>query len=257
MIHATAIISPDAVLADDVEVGAFTVIESGVKISSGVKIDGHCLIRGHVEIGEGTSIGWGSVIGADPQDLSFQATTKSGVLIGKNNKLREYVTVHRSNHEGGYTMIGDNNFLMTGVHLAHDVVIGNENVLANNVLLAGHIHLGNKTFLGGGSCFHQFIHIGDYSIVQGNSAISQDVPPYCLAHGYNQLAGLNVVGLRRADFTPEQRNEIKHAYKMILCSGNLTHALKEHGKIAWSPAAMLLVNAAQNASRKGILSNNS
>jgi UDP-N-acetylglucosamine acyltransferase len=124
----------------------------------------------------GNRIGWGSIVGADPQDLHFNPQTDSGVELGESNTLREYVTIHRGSQAGGITRIGANNFLMTGVHLAHDVQMGDHNVLANNVLLAGHIQVGNKCFLGGGSVFHQFIHIGDYAIAQGNAAISQDIP---------------------------------------------------------------------------------
>lgn len=252
LIHPSALISPEASIAADVRIGPFTVIEGPVTIAEQCEIAGHVLIQGRTHIGRGSRIGWGSIIGADPQDLHFDPQTDSGVEIGENNTLREYVTIHRGSQSGGVTRIGSNNFLMTGVHLAHDVQMGDHNVLANNVLLAGHIRVGNRCFLGGGSVFHQFIHIGDYAIAQGNAAISQDIPPYCMAHGNNLLAALNVIGLKRAGFSPDQRAEIKRAFRLLL-EGNRQIALEQAAAQKWSDCAMVLVNAVQHPSRKGIL----
>lgn len=252
LIHPTALISAEARIADDVRIGPYTVIEGPVNIAQDCDIAGHVLIRGNVSIARGNRIGWGCIIGADPQDLHFDLLTCSGVELGEENTLREYVTIHRGSHSGSNTRIGCRNFLMTGVHLAHDVQMGDHNALANNVLLAGHIHVGNKCFLGGGSVFHQFIHIGDHAIAQGNAAISQDIPPYCMAHGNNLLAALNVIGLKRAGFTPEQRAEIKRAFRLLL-EGNRQIALQQAALVDWSDAAMLLVKAVEHPSRKGIL----
>lgn len=252
LIHPSALISPEARIAEGVRIGPFTVIEGPVTVAEDCEIGGHVLLQGRTSIGRGTRIGWGSVIGADPQDLHFDPATDSGVGIGENNNLREYVTIHRGSQAGGMTRIGANNFLMTGVHLAHDVQMGDHNVLANNVLLAGHIRVGNRCFLGGGSAFHQFIHIGDYAIAQGNAAISQDIPPYCMAHGNNMLAALNVIGLKRAGFTPEQRTEIKQAFRLLL-EGNRQIALEQAAAMKWSDCTMILIDAVKNPSRKGIL----
>ena len=252
LIHPTALISSEARIAAGVRIGPYSVIDGPATIAEDCEIAGHVLIQGKVTIARGNRIGWGSIIGADPQDLSFDAQIDSGVEMGEGNTLREYVTIHRGSHPGTATTLGAKNFLMTGVHLAHDVQMGDHNVLANNVMLAGHIRIGSKCFLGGGSAFHQFIHIGDYSITQGNAAISQDVPPYCVAHGYNLLAALNVVGLKRAGFTAEQRDEIKRAFRLLL-GGNRQTGLEQALKLTWSDAAMVLINAAQNPSRKGIL----
>src|ERR1035437_7024314 len=210
-VHPTALISPDAELAGDVSVGPFAVIDGPVKLEAGVGIAGHCHITGRVRIGAGSKVGWGSVIGADPQDLSFDPATESGVDIAGRNTIREYVTIHRSSKPGANTCLGPGNFLMTGVHLAHDVKLGCDNIIANNVMLAGHITVGDRVFLGGGAGFHQFIRIGDLSMTRGNAGISQDVPPYCIVYGDNRLSGLNVVGLRRAGFDSAARAEIKEA----------------------------------------------
>jgi UDP-N-acetylglucosamine acyltransferase len=254
-IHPTAQISPEVELAGDVSVGPFTVIEGPVKLAAGVKIGGHAWISGRTTIGEGTSIGWGAVIGADPQDLSFDPDTDSGVEIGAHNTLREYVTIHRGSKSGGRTVLGEGNLLMTGVHLAHDVRLGDGNILANSVLLAGHVHVGHKAFLGGGAGFHQFIKIGDLAMVQGLTAVSQDVPPFCTAYGINQLAGLNTVGLRRAGFSADERAAVKRAYKLVFQSGMTREAaLAEAFSQEWPEPAARFLAAVSSPSKKGVMS---
>ncbi|TAE73514.1 MAG: acyl-ACP--UDP-N-acetylglucosamine O-acyltransferase [Verrucomicrobia bacterium] len=254
-IHPTASVSPDAKLADDVRIGPFTVIDGPVTLAAGVQIGGHAWISGHTHIAEACQIGWGSIIGADPQDLSFDPACDSGVIIGPRNTLREYVTIHRGSKPGTHTTLGEGNFLMTGVHLAHDVCLGDGNILANNVLLAGHVHVGNKAFLGGAAGFHQFVHIGDLAMIQGLTAVSQDVPPYCTAYGINTLAGLNTVGLRRAGFDSEERAAIKRAYQLIFHSGKLrADALAEADTLDWPAPARRFLDAIQSPSKKGIMS---
>ncbi len=254
-VHPTAVVSPEAEVPADAEVGPFTVIEGPVRLGPRVKVGGHVWLSGDVVVGEGSCIGWGSVIGAVPQDLGFDPATASGVRIGSSNTIREYVTIHRGSKDAGFTTLGEGNFLMTGVHLAHDVRLGDGNVLANNVLLAGHVSVGNKVFLGGGAGFHQFLRIGDLAMVQGNAAISQDVPPYCVAHGNNRLASLNVVGLRRAGFDAAARSELKRLFLLLFGSGrSLGDAVREAVAGEWSEAAARLVEAVANPSRKGVVS---
>lgn len=253
-VHPTALISPEAELADDVVIGPFAVLEGPVKLAAGVTIGGHVWLCGDTRLGEGTSVGWGSVIGANPQDLGFDPALCSGVRIGVRNVIREYVTIHRSSKAGGFTSLGAGNYLMTGVHLGHDSQVGDGNVLANNVMFGGHVHLGNRAFLGGGGGYHQFLHIGDLAMVQGNAVVSQDVPPYCVAYGKNQLAGLNTVGLRRAGFDAPARAEIKKLYAVLFGSGlALGKALEQAAAMAWSPAAMILLDAVAKPSRKGVV----
>ncbi len=254
-IHPTAQVSPEAELAANVSVGPFSVIEGPVKLAAGVKIGGHAWISGRTWIGEGSSIGWGAVIGVDPQDLHFDPTCGSGVLIGARNTLREYVTVHRGSKAGSDTIMGEGNFLMTGVHLAHDVRLGDDNILANNVLLGGHVAVGNKTFLGGTACFHQFVKVGDLAMVQGLTAVSQDVPPYCIAYGINQLAGLNSVGLKRAGFSPEERAAVKRAYQLVFHPlKRRQDALAEAAGLDWPEKARKLIEAVAAPSKKGVMS---
>lgn len=252
-IHPTALISPTAELADDVEIGPFAVIDGPVKLAGGVKIGGHAWISGRTEIGERTQVGWGCIVGADPQDLSFDPATESGVVLGPDNRLREYVTIHRASKDGAFTRVGSGNFLMTGVHLAHDVAMGDSNVLANNVALGGHVIVGNRVFLGGGSFFHQFIRIGDMALSQGLAAVSQDVPPYCMIQGQNFLCGLNVVGLRRAGIPPEARTRIKRLYRLIFLSGMPRGAaLAEATAMPLDEREALFIDAIAHPSRKGV-----
>ena len=205
-------------------------------------------------MGKDNIVDTGAVIGGNPQDLSFDPLTDSGVLIGNGNTFREYVTIHRSTQSGGNTIIGDENFLMAVVHLGHDTVMGNNNILANNTMIAGHVTLGNKIFLGGGAGIHQQVRIGDLAMVQGNAGMTRDVPPYCIVHQINQLSGLNSVGLRRAGLTPAERKEIKLAYTILFRSkGTREENLAEADLQTWSEAASLLVEAVRTPSSKGIL----
>lgn len=254
MIHPTAIVSPDARLADDVEVGPHSVIEGPVELAAGVKVDGQALLRGQVKIGERTTIGWGAAIGGDPQDLGFDPATSSSVEIGADNTIREYVTIHRGSKPGSVTRIGDRNLLMVACHLGHDVTLGSDAAIANCAMVGGHVHLGDRCFIGGGAGFHQFVHIGALSIVQGNARITQDVPPFCTAHSANVLAGLNVIGLRRAGFDQAARAEIKRLFRLLFRSGlPLSKAIEQASAEPWSDAARPLLDAAANPSSKGIM----
>jgi len=256
MHHPSAIISPKATIGENVSIGAFSIIDENVIIGDNTKIDPHVWITGKTTIGHNCFFGFGSQIGGSPQDLSFDPNTKSGTIIGNNNTFRENITIHRSTSEKGNTLVGNNNFLMVNSHLAHDVSVGDNNVIANNCMLAGHITLGSHIFLGGGAGFHQFINIGDYAICKGNASISKDIPPFCLAHGDNKLSGLNVIGLRRANFTPPERADIKKAYKLLFKSGlTTTEAIASARNIEWTKASQQLIAACTAPSKKGILNN--
>ncbi len=253
-IHPQAIVADSAKLASDVEIGPFAIIEANVTIGSGCRIASQAKICSGVTMGSDNIVEHGAVIGGDPQDLSFDPKTPSGVIIGNGNTFREYVTINRSTQAEGNTIIGDRNFLMAVSHLAHDVVIGNDNVLANNVMIAGHCQLGSNIFLGGGTAIHQFIHLGDYAMTQGNSGMTRDVPPYCIVHKINELSGLNTIGLKRAGFSPEERKEIKLAYSLLLNSkSSRAEALQEVDQLTWSPLAAKLIEAVRFPSSKGIL----
>lgn len=253
MLHPTALISPDAQIDPSVEIGAYAIIEGPVRIAAGCKIAAHAQIVGDTMIGEGTSIGRGAVIGENPQDLSFDPATGSGVRIGKNNVIREHVTIHRGSKPGSMTAVGDGNFIMVGVHFGHDVRVGDGNVIANSVLLAGHVHIGSKTFIGGGAVFHQFLRIGDHCVIQGNSSISKDIPHYCAAALLNRVTGLNIVGLRRAGFKAEERAELKELFDLICRGGmNLSQALAAARTRTWTPHAEKFLMFLEAPTKKGV-----
>ncbi len=215
MIHPTALIAPTAVLAADVEVGPYAIIEDGVVLGPGCRVLAHAQVLTGTIMGPGNTVDRGAIIGGEPQSIGFDRHTRSGVRIGSGNQFREHVTVHRSARAGGETVIGDQNFLMAHCHVGHDSVMGDGNVIANAVLIAGHVTLGNRCFLGGSSVYHQFLRVGDLAMVQGNSAFSCDVPPYCIGHETNLLAGLNVIGLRRAGLDSAARLELKRLYRAV------------------------------------------
>lgn len=254
-IHPTALIDPGATVADDVKIGPYAIIEAGAVISEGCTVEAHAQILNKVELGSDCLVGHAAIIGGDPQDLSFDNTTDSGVRIGSKSVMREHVTIHRSTSDQGWTTIGSENFLMAHSHVGHDCNIGDGNIFANNVMIAGHIQIGARNFFGGGAGLHQFVHVGDLCMIRGNSSLSQDVPPYCLAYGDNHLAGLNSIGLRRAGISAEERIEIKKVLKSALFgTATLGNALAELQLNSWGNHAKRLLNALQNPSRKGIIS---
>ena len=256
LIHPTALVSPDARLAGDVEVGAFAIIEGGVSIGAGCRIAPHAHVLCGVEMGAGNTVERGAVIGGDPQSLGFDRTIRSGVRIGQGNVFREHVTIHRSTSAGGMTVIGNHNFLMAGAHIGHDSVVQDHSVMANNVLIAGHVSIGSRCFIGGGVAVHQFIRIGDYAMLQGNSAFSQDVPPYCTGAEVNVIGGLNVIGLRRAGFDSATRLDIKRAWSTAYKSqlGPVKGAAAALAEGGWTGAARVLLEFMAAGGKKGLAS---
>lgn len=252
-IHPTAFIHADAHLADDVEIGPYVCIEGPAKIGAGCVLQAHAVLSGEVQMGTNNRIGYGAVIGGWPQDLSFQPERRSSVVIGDHNTIREYCTIHRASAEGGSTRLGDHNFLMAGAHLAHEVRVGHHTIIANNCLLGGHVEVQDRVFLGGGSVFHQFIRIGRLVIVQGGSAFSKDIPPFMLGAERNTVAGLNFIGMRRAGFSLERRQEVKAAFKLLYKSGlNTAQALAQARTRAWGEEGRAYFDFVAAAQRRGI-----
>ncbi|MEP7071517.1 MAG: acyl-ACP--UDP-N-acetylglucosamine O-acyltransferase [Verrucomicrobiota bacterium] len=235
MIHPTAVIAPEAKLGGGVSVGPHSVIGENVTIGDGTTIGANVVIEGEVTIGSGNRIGHGSVIGGEPQDIGFQRSTRSRVEIGDGNNIREHCTIHRGTVQDSATTIGHENFLMVGVHIGHNCAVANKTIIANNVLLAGNVSIADQTFIGGGSVFHQNMRVGRLVMVQGSSGFGKDLPPFTLAAKRNAVFGLNVIGLRRAGFSMEQRDEIKRAFKLLYLSGHNTRdAMKEAANQPWS-----------------------
>jgi UDP-N-acetylglucosamine acyltransferase len=215
-IHKTAIISPKAELAANVYIGPYCIIGDNVKIGKGTKLISHVHIECNTIVGENCQIYPFTTIGFPPQDLKYKGEP-TGVKIGNNNVIREYVTIHRASVSGdGWTTIGDNNFIMAYVHIAHDCRIGNSVILANLATLAGHVIVEDYVFIGGMVAIHQFTRIGAYAMVGGFSGVGQDIPPFTMASGARaKLYGLNTVGLKRRGFSEETINILKKAYKIL------------------------------------------
>jgi UDP-N-acetylglucosamine acyltransferase len=230
-IHPTAVIDPKAKLGANVEIGPYSVIGPEVVLGDNNVLQSHVVLQGSVTMGSGNFVGPGTVIGGAPQDLSFSRERKTHVIIGNDNIFREYCTIHRGSPEDSATTIGDRNFFMVGAHLGHNCQVAHGVIIANNCLLAGNVRVDDQAFLGGGSTFHQHMRVGRLVMVQGSSAFGKDLPPFVLAAERNSVMGLNVIGLRRAGFTAEQRQDIKAAFKLLYLSGlNLSQALKEAEK---------------------------
>ncbi len=227
MIHPTAVIHPDAKLDPSVSVGPFAVIDANVEIGPGNQIGPHVHITGIARIGRDNRFHAGAVIGDAPQDLKYSGAP-TRVTIGNENVIREHVTVHRSTSEEGETIVGSNNYLMANSHIGHNCRVGDKVILANGALLGGHVLVEDNVFISGNCLAHQFVRIGRLSLMQGGSAISKDLPPYTIARGDNGICGLNVVGMRRANFTNDQRIELKRLYQRLFrCKRKLQDALAD------------------------------
>ncbi len=226
-IHPTALIEDGAKIGKNVKIGPFVTISSQAIIGDETIIDAHTVIAGKTSIGKGNHIFSNAVIGSIPQDLKFNGEDVE-LIIGDYNKIREFTLLNPGTQGGGsITKIGNNNLLMAYVHLGHDVIIANNCILANAATLAGHVELGNNVVIGGLTPIHQFVHIGDYAMIGGASALTQDIPPYCLAEGNRAvLRGLNLTGLRRV-LRREDINALKIAYRELFESGQ---ALQETAK---------------------------
>ncbi|MEM6910480.1 MAG: acyl-ACP--UDP-N-acetylglucosamine O-acyltransferase [Verrucomicrobiota bacterium] len=253
-IHPTALVDPTAELGQDVEVGPFALVGAGVRIGEGTRIGPRATILGDTHLGENNTVGVGAVLGEPPQDLSFDPSQPSSLTIGKGNTFREYVTIHRSASTEGVTSLGDDNFLMANAHVGHDCHLGNGNILANAVLLGGHVTVADHCFFGGGAVFHQQIRIGSFVMAQGMAGHSQDVPPYLMTAGVNQVAGINVVGLRRGGFSAAERKEIKELFRLLYRRGlNFPQAQAAIAEGTWGEAAEAFVQFLQADSKKGVL----
>lgn len=251
-IHPSAVVSKEANLGSDVTVGPFAIIEANSTIGDNCVIDAAAQIRSGTVVGADCKIGSGTIVGAEPQFHGFDSDTPSGVTIGDRNVLREYVTVHRSIEEGTNTTVGNDNYLMTGVHFGHDSIIGSHNTFANNTLLGGHVTFGNHCVIGGDSVFHQFVNVGDYVMCQGKSGMSLDIPPYVMTAGVNYVSGLNSVGLKRAGFDNQARREIRQAFSDIyLSSTPLAEALKSVNLDDLTPEAQAFYQFLSKKSKKG------
>jgi UDP-N-acetylglucosamine acyltransferase len=217
-IHATAIVSDGASIAADVHVGPYAVIEDHVEVGPGCEIGAHAVIKRYAKLGARNRVFEHAVIGGEPQDVKFRGEPSS-LVIGDDNLIREYCTLHRACGEGAVTSIGSRNFLMVGVHIAHNCAVGDDNILANDVALGGHIEIADHVFLSNNVGAHQCVRFGRHAMVGGKSKIVQDVLPFFITDGNPaRVRGVNSVGLRRAGFSAESRQALKVAYQRLFRS---------------------------------------
>ena len=216
MIHKTAIIDIKAKISDNVEIGPYCIIGSEVEIGTNSVLHSHVSIVGNTKIGKNNQIYPFSSIGTPPQDLKYKGE-KNSLIIGNNNKFREYVNINPGTEQGGgITRIGDNNLFMVYCHVAHDCNISNNIVLANNVQVGGHVTIQNNAIVGGSCAIHQFSRIGESAMIGGMTGVLSDVIPFGLSMGNrNNLMGLNLIGLRRSKVSNENIKKIQLAYKNI------------------------------------------
>lgn len=228
-IHPSATIDPAAELGDNVTVGPGAVIAAKTKIGNGTVIGPNAVIHEYTTMGNDCCVHACAVIGDKPQDLAFGGVP-SFVRIGDRVTMREGVTIHRGTEENTETVVGDDCYLMAYSHLAHNVVLGKKVILVNGVLIAGHVELGDGVFFGGGAAIHQFCKVGRLAMIGGNGSLSKDVLPFCTTEtgGRNTVVGLNVVGLKRAGFDPDQRKTVKQCFSIIYREGlNISQATQK------------------------------
>jgi UDP-N-acetylglucosamine acyltransferase len=213
-IHPTALVSPEAVLADDVVVGPFAIIEGRVRVGAGCVLHARCHLIGPLTLGEGNEVFSNAVIGEKPQHFHYKDEPTS-VEIGNQNVFRENVTVHRGTTASWTTKIGSGNYFMSGAHVAHDCRIGNRCILANNALIGGHGELGDNVYVSGNAAVHQFCRLGRLAFLSGTSGTTKDIPPFIIQQNINHVVGVNLIGMRRAGLDSAQINAIRRVYHIV------------------------------------------
>lgn len=216
-IHRTALVDPNASIADDVSIGPYSVVGPQARLEAGVRLASHVIVEGRTTIGTGTKVHAFACVGTPPQFLGHRPEDDTALSIGRNNIIREYVTINVGTREGGgRTSIGDDCFFMTSAHVAHDCHIGGHVIMANSATLGGHVSVGDHVVIGGLSAVHQRVRIGDHAMIGGMSAIDRDVIPYGMAVGNPaHLSGLNIVGLKRRGFGRDAIASLREAYRML------------------------------------------
>ncbi|MDD5482316.1 MAG: acyl-ACP--UDP-N-acetylglucosamine O-acyltransferase [Kiritimatiellae bacterium] len=252
-IHQTAVVHKNSEIGENVVIGPYAVIDEQTQIADGVKIGPHVVVHKHVSLGGNCVVHAHAVLGDLPQDLVYQDVV-SYVRVGAGTTIREGVTIHRGTKAETTTAVGENCYLMANSHLAHNVRLGDNVVLANGALLAGYVEVGERAFISGNCVIHQFVRIGRLAMLGGNSGLSQDVPPFCTAASVhlNALAGINVVGLRRAGISAPDRLIIKRVFAVLFRSGlNVSQAVEKIRREEQSPYAREICDFIA-ASKRGV-----
>ncbi|WP_372371180.1 acyl-ACP--UDP-N-acetylglucosamine O-acyltransferase [Candidatus Uabimicrobium sp. HlEnr_7] len=219
-IHPTAIVDKNAKIGKGNEIGPYVIIEGNVTIGDNNHIYPHAFIGENTTIGDNNEIHMGAIVGHFPQDKAFKKDSKTFLVMGNNNTIREYVTIHRGTEPESTTKIGDHCLIMGGAHIAHDCQVGNGVIMANMSGIAGYVQIEDNAILSGGSMIHQFVRIGKLAILSGNCRINMDVPPFLIAGERNQTWGVNLVGLKRAGFSKQQIRDLRKLYGLYTKSGS-------------------------------------
>ena len=256
MIHKTAIISKKAIIGSNVSIGAYSIIGDNVEIGDGTIIANHVLIEGPTKVGRDNKIFSFNAIGGDPQDKKYNNELTS-LEIGDKNTIREYCTINRgTSQDKNKTSIGNNNWIMAYVHIAHDCIIGNNAIFANNATLAGHVEVGDWAIFGGFTGAHQFTKIGAHSFIGMNTLTTKDIPAYIMAEGQPiRPRGVNIEGLKRRDFTSGQIKNIKNAYRILYRKDlKLSSSITEIEVLSKDqPELKILLDSLQLSSERGII----
>jgi UDP-N-acetylglucosamine acyltransferase len=253
MIHPTAVVHKKAKLGANVHVGPYAVIDEHVTLGADCTVGAHAYLTGHTTAGAKNQFFAGAVIGEAPQDLKYRGEP-TRLRIGNSNVFREGVTVHRSNNTREDTIIGSHTFLMANSHVGHNSHLGDHIIIVNGALLGGHVSVADRVFISGNCMLHQFVRVGTLAMMQGGSGISLDLPPFTVSRGDNGICGLNVVGLRRAGMTSNQRRELKRLYLVLFRGGRtLREAIEEAREEFKSDADRVMLDFVA-ASRRGICS---
>jgi UDP-N-acetylglucosamine acyltransferase len=249
MIHSTAVIHPRAKLDSTVQVGPYAVIDADVELGANCVVGPHVYLTGVTKIGAGNFFHPGCVIGNAPQDLKYKGEP-TRVSIGDHNVFREHTTVNRATTPEDATVVGSHNFIMAGAHIAHNCTICNHVIVANGAMFGGHVTVQDRALISGNCLVHQFCRIGTLALMQGGSAISKDLPPFTVARGDNGICGLNVIGLRRAGFSAEERLELKKLYHTLFRSGRrFSEAVSAAREKFSSPGAKVMLEFVATAKR--------
>ncbi|MEL7186832.1 MAG: acyl-ACP--UDP-N-acetylglucosamine O-acyltransferase [Pseudomonadota bacterium] len=252
MIHPTAVISESATIGDNVAIGPFAVIGDNVEIGDGTRIDSHVVVNGATVIGRDNRIHQFASVGDDPQDKKY-AGEPTRLEIGDRNTIHQFVTISRgTTQDKGVTIIGDDNWIMAYVHIAHDCVIGSNTIMANGATLAGHVHVGDWAIFGGKTGVHQFCRVGAHAFIGMYCGLNRDVPAYTMVSGTPAVPkGINSEGLKRRDFSSEQIRNIKNAYRLVYRKGlKLNEAIAElEGLVGERPELNVFLDSLRSSER--------
>jgi len=248
-VHPTAVVSPKAQIAADVDIGPYSTVEADVAIGRGCKFYAGSHICSGTTLGPNCIVHIGACLGGEPQDLAYKGA-RSYLKIGSNNVFREYATVHRGTEEGSSTLIGDNNYFMCLSHVAHNCKIGNKVILCNNALLAGYVEVGDRAFISAACLIHQFVRIGTLAMIGGGVRLNKDFPPYMSTSADNIVESYNILGLRRAGTDVKAREAIKQAHRILYREElSTSNALEKLGYSAVSKEIQHLINFIKSSKR--------